>query len=156
MAFGNLITSGTLIATGTYGKLVSFDLSSNRIRALASVQLLKSGILSPVTFPVAANSILEYTEDPSCPAVACALDGTTVYVFIKSAGSWDFDITTSIAFTYYEFPQKASVVSAALNVDPKARGLLKALMLRNLYDGDRVPFSISQAVIREKKLLGLE
>jgi hypothetical protein len=159
MAFGNPVTNGTKVAEGTYGYVVSFDLSNEEIKTLLQVQMqdataVEMGEVIDVGTDRAA--LFEYLEDVDCPDVAWFQEGVTVFVFLKTA-TWAYAATNRVAFWFYRDAEDIAALSDTIDVPQAARELLKQTVRKLYYlgKGKRVPYDVEQGIVKERARLGV-
>lgn len=156
MAFGNLVSDGSQIASGTYGAVYAFNLKSVLVKEIKQVQMQDSGVLStPSTAPVETSTLFGYPESSSCPDFAFGQKGNILYLFIKS------DVYSATSRLGIEFTRNAipvqTLTGTYLDIPSDARILMYALAKKRCLEQDykKIDFDTEQQIIAEKTQLGL-
>ena len=155
MAFGNLISDGTEIAAGTYGKIFAFDLKSVLVRDVKQVVMWDTDVMSaPATSPVTMAVMYGYLQSESAPDFAYCQSGNFLYVFIKAAV---YTEASRIGFEFTRNSINPVAVNSKLDVPQPAKALLVYLATKRLAEEDsqRIKFDLEQDIVREKSKLGL-
>ena len=160
MAFGNLITSGTQVSSGTNGFIVAFDLSGLDADTVFQVQLQKSGTTTydPVTAQTPRVTLFGYTNVAIAPPnYAYCQDGQIVYVFCNT-GTFAFDTTTRVAFWFYRNAQNVTLTTDKVDVPDDANQLAVGLILRKMYIdlNVTVPRQVIDAIRVQTKVLNVQ
>jgi hypothetical protein len=158
MAFGNLITDGTQAVVGTYGYIVTFDLTLQDIRNITQVQLQKNATtLSPAIVDLSTfEELSNYCEDSDCPDIAFCQTGNIVNIFLKTT-TYPYDATVRIAFWFQRNAQNVSATTDYLDIPVESRTLFRALVLENVYLTKelKIPFDVQETIKTERANLGL-
>lgn len=159
MDFGNPITEGELIDEGTYGQIISFDLSPQYLDTILQLQLQKTGgmMSDVITTPSTWEDMCGYLEDENCPDIAYCQNGSVVSVLLNKT-EYPFVATNRIGFWYYSWEKDVTSLSEEFEMPGESRDLLSGIMLKRMYEGmnRRVPMEIDNKVLIEKAKLGLE
>jgi hypothetical protein len=157
--FGTLITSASQVSIGTYGYIVSFDLSINEMAKIVQVQMQNAStlVLSTVSASGASLAALNnYPQLSSCPTFAWAQDGQTLYVFCKTA-TYPYTSATRVGIWYYRNAADLTAVTDNIDVSQDKEQLFRYLVLDTMYTnmGQRTPQVILQGISVERKRLGI-
>jgi len=157
-AFGNAISDFQVVAQSSYGYIIAIDLSANRMRQVTQLQMMTASLVfgTPIISPVNIEVLLGYLASSAAPSVAFTQTNTTLYVFIK-ATSYPIANANRIGLFYDANYTPGELTTDTLDIPVEARGLLRALTLKNIKvnAGKRIEFDVSQAIVREKRKLGL-
>ncbi len=134
MAFGNPVTDGTYIISGSVGYIVSFDLSGYEFFLMTQIQaqnlsLQETG--NPVVEESTEDELYSYINSIEAPGLAYAVDGQEVQIFLKTS-IWPYDITTRLAFWFYRNTKSVRLLTDFLDIPENERNLLKQLILKTL------------------------
>lgn len=157
MAFGSPITDGTAIATGTYGYITSFNLSTQEIDELTGLQVYLSPAYSSIATPVEISVLFAYPEASGCPNLAVAQSGINVFVFCKTS-IYPNTASTRVAFFFKKRATTVTAVSDLLDIPNEARNLffnycMEQAQIINEVTPDR---NIRQNINNEIEKLGLQ
>ena len=160
--FGNVITNGTQVAVGTYGYVASFDLSGYRVDAMRGVQMqnANSSVLSELNEEASGQAaLMAYAEDVNCPDFSWCANGSTVFVFCKTA-TYPYSSASRVAFFFAASPEPITATSDTVIPDrmpAEAKDLLKALTLKNMNNllGKRTSLDLNNTIAAEKARLGV-
>lgn len=159
MAIGNPITDGTQVAANAVGFIRMFDLSVQNAISITEAQVedVTAVALSPVTTPVAVNTLFGYMNaTPASGNFAFAVDGFMAFVWFRLA-TYDNDATTRIAFWYDRDPFEYSSDSDLYDHYQESEQLGTLLALKNalIFTGETVSKSLNDAIDKEQKVLNL-
>jgi len=158
MAFGFVSTDGALIAEGSVGSVVRFNLSSLLIRQVRAVQIQTAGNVTSPMFStiVPSETLFGYTESAEAPDVGFSQAGTMVDVFLKTA-VYPIEAGTRIGIQFYRNVQAVTATVTKIDVPPKALELRTFLQLDTLYRvllNKPVPPKVAVKIKEEKRQLG--
>lgn len=157
-AFGNAVSDFQIVAQSSNGYIIAVDLSANRVRQVTQVQMMSQALVfgTPIINPVNIETLLGYLALSGSPAVAFTQTDGTLYVFIKES-SYPIASASRIGLFYDANYAPATLTTDFLDIPTEAKGLLRAIAIKNvkLNSGQRVEFDVSQAIVREKRALGL-
>lgn len=156
MAFGNLVSDGSQVASGTYGAVYAFNLKSVLVREIKQVQMQETGILSmPSTSPKETSTLFSYPENALCPDFAFGQKGNILYLFIKN-GVYSATSRVGIEFSRNSIPIQ-TLTGTYLDIPSAARNLMYALAKKRCLETDykKIDFDTEQQIIKEKTNLGL-
>jgi len=160
MAFGFQVTLGTVIATGTYGKVVRFNLANFEPRTVTQIQMAETDpspvMGDPVTAAVTLATLYAYLEDADAPDVAFAQSGNTVDVFLL-ATAYTVASTEYIGFWFQRNAVNVETTADKLDIPQESRSLVKAVALNMVYvdKGKAAPYQVTETINSEKAKLGL-
>ena len=124
---GNSITDGRQSASGTYGYIVSFDLSASEVQSIEQVQMQDiNGVLStPITTPTSRELLFSYMEDDQEEIdFGYFLDSSTLFVFCRTA-VYPFESTVYIAWWFKRFGIDMATSSATIDTAQNKEQLLR-------------------------------
>jgi hypothetical protein len=158
-AFGNAVVDFQNVAQSTIGYVMAIDLGTNRLRKITQVQVqdVALNFSVPVVSEVTLDVLLGYLNSTSAPPIAISQVSTTLYVFLNQT---QFPIINPnrIGMFYDTNAIPIAAPTETLKIPQEARNLLKAIVLKTMkYNAEnRVELDVSQAVVREKAILGLQ
>jgi hypothetical protein len=160
--FGNVITDGTQVAVGTYGYVVRFDLSAERMKEMIGVTLQLDGdqLSEPDSSPAETLAALfELCESVAATGFAWYAAGSTVYVYCKTA-TYGYTSNVRIAFEFYANAEPITATTDELipeRMPAEAKELVKAFILKKVYEmqNKQVPLAVNNTIAREKAALGV-
>lgn len=157
--FGTPITSSQQVAVGANGYILSFDLSALLLKEITSMQLfdtLTNTLSDQISESMSLAALMDLPNSATSPAGAFAQYGQTVFVFLLTT-TYPYVATTEIAFWFKRNAQRIILTTDKWDIPPESKELAKALALKKTYEGQGkiAPFVISNAVRRQKAILGL-
>jgi hypothetical protein len=157
--FGNAITDGMQVATGTYGYVVSFDLSTLEVQKILQVQMQSAaGVLSdPATAETARAALFALCEDTQTGVdFAFCLDGQVLNIFCRTL-AYDYLGTVRMAFWILRNAIDMAAATDTIDVAQDKEELFRLMVLEKMYvnGAGRVPQNIANAINAEKARLGV-
>ena len=158
--FGNAITDGAVISTGTYGYIVRFSLATQEVNSMLQIQMAQTSgtpVLSDVVTAGVSQAILAgYPELATCPDLAFSLTGLNLDVFLKTA-TYPYVAANRLGFWFYKDGTNVTGSSDKIDVPQEARELFKLMCLREGYVflGKNPAYDIEAMIDEQKQLLGL-
>ena len=160
---GNAIVDGVQSAIGTYGYVVSFDLSSFGVKEIEQVQMQDTaGVLSlPSTSPLTRAQIFELCEDAqgeseSPITFGYFLDNSVLFIFCKT-DIYPYIYTNRVAWWIKRFVIDMATTANTIDVAQDKEQLLRNLVLEAMYvnSGSRVPSEIAKTIQSERLRLSI-
>jgi hypothetical protein len=159
--FGNAITDGAVVSTGTYGYIVRFAVGTQEVNSVLAIQMQNAAgtptVLSAVVKAAVDQSILAgYPELITCPDLAFCLTGQNLDVFLKTA-TYPYAATNRLGFWFYRDGLNVALAGDKIDVPQEARELFKLMSLREGYVflGKNPQYDIEAMIDEQKQLLGL-
>jgi hypothetical protein len=155
---GNPVNGFTKVAAGVSGYVIVISMTANQIALMQMAQAQYNtsppGVVA--AGDVGIQAIMGYLNAPGNVTLAYAQTGGNLWIYLDST-AYPYGATTGIALTYLQNPTPPPSDGASAQVPIAAWELFKAYFLSIVKksNGVRVPFDVSQNVIQQKKLLGL-
>jgi hypothetical protein len=158
--FGYAVTSGTLVAHGTYGAIVRFNISNLEPRQVTQVQLQLTEGTDRLSLPqpssVGQATLSAYPEDASCPDFAWCQNGDMLDVFLKIS-IYPMNHYTRMGIWFYRNCVNLLSATNKLDVPQESKDMALAMAVKSAYllKGKNVPAGIDEQINAEQTRLGL-
>jgi hypothetical protein len=157
--FGNAITDGTQVALGTYGYVVSFDLTAYEVRSIEQIQMQSAtNVLStPSVTPETREELFALCENTQTTKdFGYFLDDSTLFVFCRTA-KYAYVGTVRIGWWLKRYSIDMATAAATIDTAQDKEQLLRCLTLEAMYISldQKTPYDIANTIRIEKTRLGV-